>query len=177
MSIHLPARAALSRRLRPLLLGVCLAAIAPAWADWRLHTPEAAKELRLPTVSGQPQDLAHLKGKVVLLHFWATYCAPCRKEFPVLNEVYQRLKPKGLELLAVDIAEDAATVQRFLTSTPVGFPVLLDGEGQTMARWNAIGLPTTLLIDRKGRVRGQIVGEVDWRSAEVQKPLLQVLAE
>lgn len=108
-----------------------------------------------------PDDFA---GKVVALRFWADWCPYCGPEMRDLEPVYQRLKGRGLEVVAVNAGQGPDAVARFLRGIPVSYPVLLDRELRAVRLYGVVGLPHTYLIDRAGVVRGRIVGEA---SAEV----------
>ena len=125
-----------------------------------ISKPYAAPVLKLPDLDGQVHDLAALKGKVVLINFWATWCPPCRREMPSLERLRQRLADMGLAVLAVDVGEDADTVFAFtgqLDPAPA-FPMLLDRDSAAMQRWQVKGLPTTFVVDTQGRVIYRAVG-------------------
>lgn len=127
--------------------------------------PYAAPALKLPDLDGRVHDLADLKGRVVVVNFWATWCPPCRREMPSLERLRQRLAmqdqpDQGLAVLAVDVGEDADTVFSFtgqLDPAP-SFPLLLDKDSAAMQRWKVKGLPTTFVVDAEGRVVFRAVG-------------------
>jgi thiol-disulfide isomerase/thioredoxin len=127
-------------------------------------TEQAAKEpapaLVLKDIDGQLHDLASLKGKVVLVNFWATWCPPCRREMPSMDRIARKLAGTSFAVLAVDIGEDADTIQAFFSQldTPPAFPILLDPQARTMQTWKISGLPTTYLIDQQGRIVYTAVG-------------------
>lgn len=158
-------------------IGLLLVMACQAQAAATLHTlpPTPAPALSLPALQGPPLDLAAYRGKVVLVNFWATYCKPCREEMPALERLRKRLAARGFEVIAVDVAEDAATVRQFLTRTSVSFPIMLDNEGQTMGQWHALALPSSFLVDRQGRIRAGITGATDWEGAPVLERLEQLL--
>ncbi|MBL8449426.1 MAG: TlpA family protein disulfide reductase [Dechloromonas sp.] len=158
------------------LAAVLFALPVPA-AELRPVATSPAAPLALRDLEGRSVDLAQLRGKVVLVNFWATYCKPCRAEMPSLDRLRSRLAPRGLEVLGVDVGEDADAVRRFTATVPVGFPLLLDPEGSTMARWKAIALPTTLVIDRRGRLRARLTGEADWDDPGLVAPLEKLMTE
>lgn len=121
---------------------------------------QPAPALRLADLDGKLHDLADLKGKVVVVNFWATWCPPCRREMPSLERLNRRLRNRGLAVLAVDVGEDADTVFSFtgqLEPAPA-FPLLLDRDATAMQRWKVKGLPTTFVIDPQGRVIYRAVG-------------------
>jgi len=98
-------------------------------------------------------------GKVVAIRFWADWCPYCRKEMAELQPVYARLHGRGLEILAVNVAQDADTARRFVEPLGIGYPVLLDTDGATARAYGVKVLPMTWLVDAHGVVRGKIVGE------------------
>lgn len=126
-----------------------------------------------PTANGQPapafqaRGLAgdevkvpdDFRGKVVAIRFWADWCPYCRKEMAELQPVYARLRSRGLEILAVNVAQDRDTARRFVEPLKLTYPVLLDPEGATARAYGVQALPTTWLLDGNGVVRGKIVGE------------------
>lgn len=125
-----------------------------------ISQPYAAPALMLPDLDGKAHDLSALKGKVVVVNFWATWCPPCRREMPSLERLRQHLAERGLAVLAVDVGEDADTVFSFtgqLDPAPA-FPMLLDKDSAAMQRWKVKGLPTTFVVDARGRVVFRAVG-------------------
>ncbi|OHC62125.1 MAG: hypothetical protein A2040_00635 [Rhodocyclales bacterium GWA2_65_19] len=115
-----------------------------------------APTLALPDMDGKIIDLARYRGKLVLVNFWATWCPPCRTEFPSLGRVRKLFKSTEFEVIAVNVGEDMETVFSF-AATPA-FPVLFDRDALAMARWQIMGLPTTLVVDRQGRLALRAVG-------------------
>jgi thiol-disulfide isomerase/thioredoxin len=142
---------------RHFLAGLLALSLSPVlYADGRGMTPLAANgavppapTLRLRDIDDQWVDLAQFKGRVVLVNFWATWCPPCRKEFPSLDRVKKLFKPDEFEVLAVNVGEDPDTAFSFAGNTP--FPILFDRDSKAMMAWQVRGLPTTFLIDRQGR--------------------------
>jgi thiol-disulfide isomerase/thioredoxin len=135
-----------------------------------------APPLQLDSLRGGRIDLAALRGKVVLVNFWATWCPPCVEEIPSLQRLYETLRPQGLEILAVDVGETVETMEAFLVDKPVGFPVLMDPEGDALRRWGVYAFPTTLVLDRQHRIRYAVFGAFDWSSDEVQNTLAPLLS-
>jgi thiol-disulfide isomerase/thioredoxin len=156
---------------------LALAGQAQAAAQWKILPPTASPALTLPGLDGQAYDLASDRGKVVLVNFWATYCHSCRQEAPSLSRLARRLAPQGLAVLGVDVAEDAPTIRQFMASTHLEYPVVLDQDTAAIGRWHAVAMPTTFLVDRQGRVRARITGEVDWDTPEMDRYLAPYLAE
>lgn len=147
------------------LVGVGLSAGMGGWheavAGSRL-TPQPAPPLRLP-VEGAPgtfQTLEALAGRVVLLNFWATWCVPCRREFPALDALAKELAPAGLTTLAINVedADSNADVTAFLAKTRPGFRVLRDADMAVARAYRIPGMPATMLVDRLGQLRWQHAG-------------------
>ncbi len=130
--------------------------------------------LRLQDLDGATHDLSDLKGQLVLVNFWATWCPPCRREMPSLERLQQQLRDRGLRVLAVDLGEDADTIFAFtgqLDPAPT-FPLLLDPEGEAAAAWGVKGLPTSFVIDPQGRVIFRAVGGTEFDQAGTLGQLL-----
>jgi len=125
-----------------------------------ISQPYAAPALKMADLDGKIHDLSVLKGKVVVVNFWATWCPPCRREMPSLERLRRHLGAQGLEVVAVDVGEDADTVFSFtgqLEPAP-SFPLLLDRDSAAMQLWKVKGLPTTFVVDAQGRVVHRAVG-------------------
>jgi peroxiredoxin len=121
-------------------------------------------ELRLPDLDGKPVALSELRGRVVFVNFWGTWCAPCRDEAPALERMYRKLHGEGFEVLAVSIdAPDAHdAVRAFRDEFALSFPILLDADRATYGAFGATGVPETFLVDREGRIWERFVGPRDW---------------
>ena len=115
--------------------------------------------------TGKTWRLADLKGRAVLINFWASWCEPCRAEMPTLQQVADLYGPDKLLVLAINFKEHPRRAIQFAASTGLNLPVLLDPQGQTARDWGVKVFPTTLLIDRQGRPRQRVQGEVDWTGA------------
>jgi peroxiredoxin len=131
-------------------------------------TPAAAPEFTLPTPDGKKVSLAQLRGQVVFVNFWATWCPPCRVEMPSMERLHQQFKGRGLAMLAIDIGESPKQVARFMKEFRLSFPALVDADSTVASRYGVQGSPVTVLIDRNGRVVGRAVGPRDWASPEGQ---------
>jgi thiol-disulfide isomerase/thioredoxin len=159
--------------------GLALLAVAPPlWAQGRGMTAVSAvppaPTLRLPDTDDKPVDLAQYRGKVVLVNFWATWCPPCRKEFPSLGRVRKLFKPAAFEVLAVNVGEDPDVVFSFTGNTE--FPVLFDRAAKAMAAWSVMGLPTTFIIDRQGRLAFRATGGREFDDPEIVATIKQLLS-
>jgi thiol-disulfide isomerase/thioredoxin len=138
-------------------------------------TVSPAPTLRLKDADDRLVDLARYRGRVVLVNFWATWCPPCREEFPSLGRLGKLFRPDEFEVLAVNVGEDPATVFSFAGHTP--FPVLFDRDAQTMAAWKVRGLPTTFLIDRQGRRAFAAAGGREFDDPEIVAIIKQLLKQ
>lgn len=152
-----------------LLPGVLSAKELKPWGGGR--TPP----LQLSDLDGKSHDLAALRGKVVLVNYWATWCEPCRDEMPSLGRLQKKLDPKRFVVLAVNVDEPESRIRKFLEQTPLGFPVLLDPERKAGKAWNVRVLPASFVIDRDGRIRYTAVGELDWDAEAVSARIAALL--
>ncbi len=140
------------------------------------HPP--APDFTLATLSGTSLSLAELRGKVVLLNFWATWCGPCRKEMPAIEALYQRYKDRGLEVLAISLDKLSTTVvETFVQEMGVTYRVALDSTWATARTYGVRGLPATFLIDRAGNVVLRELGERDWMEEARQQAVEGLLQE
>ncbi|MDR3301615.1 MAG: TlpA family protein disulfide reductase [Spirochaetaceae bacterium] len=121
----------------------------------------------LGTLDGKTIRLSQLQGKIVFLNFWATWCPPCRAEMPSIEALYQRFKDKGIEFFAVDIAENAKTVQKIVQAQKLHFPVLLDSSGSVGGDYNIQAIPVTVIVDRDGKMILSSVGARSWNSPAI----------
>ena len=129
-----------------------------------------APALSGPTLDGGHVDLADLRGSVVLVNVWASWCAPCREEMPLLVETAQEWGPQGLRIVGIDVNDDDATAREFLAGlggTP--FPSVVDADGRLAVEWGTTGVPETFVVDRDGTVVARRVGAVSaaWLAEEV----------
>lgn len=119
-----------------------------------------APVFELAALEGDPIRLSDLRGQVVLLNFWATWCSHCRAEFPVLQDFYKRHQNEGFVVLAINIQENRGRVAELVSDMGLTFPVLLDRRGEVTASYRVRGLPTSFLIDREGRIVEKQIGPV-----------------
>jgi peroxiredoxin len=122
------------------------------------------------TAGGSPDQgllsLAELEGRVVLVNFWATWCAPCESEMPAMERLYRALPRDGFELMAVSIDGIAADVEGFQARYQLSFPILLDRDQAVYKLYQTMGVPESLLIDQRGRIVERYVGPREWDAAE-----------
>ena len=134
-------------------------------------------DFELQDLSGSSRRLSDFNGKVVFLNFWATWCGPCRFEMPSMERLYRSLKPKGLEIVAVNLQEDRKSVQRFVDEYGLSFPVLLDTAGRIGAAYGARSIPTTYVVDRDGFVIAGTIGTREWDTEDYIRFFEKLLAE
>jgi peroxiredoxin len=138
------------------LLVLALAACSGAQPAARLGSP--APDFTLPTADGGTVRLADLKGKPVLINFWATWCQPCREEMPAMQELYEQYRDRGLVILAIDMEEDLRPVRRWIDQGGYTFTFLLDSEGEQVKRYNINASPTSYFVARDGVIRDLKLG-------------------
>src|SRR5690625_4673750 len=114
---------------------------------------EPAPDFTLKTNTGENLRLAEQRGKVVMINFWASWCAPCRQEMPFLDELYQRYERAGFTLFGVNVEQDNSAAQRFLEEIEVSFPILFDPTSDVSRAYQVSAMPTTVMVDRDGQVR------------------------
>ncbi|SFF62504.1 Peroxiredoxin [Halobacillus alkaliphilus] len=107
---------------------------------------------------GETMALDDLKGKGVMVNFWATYCGPCKDEMPYMEELYPEFREKGVEILAVNLDSTELVVQNFIDQYNLSFPVLQDKNGQVMDLYNVSNLPATLFINSEGEIVEKVIG-------------------
>ena len=135
-----------------------------------------APDFTLKTYRGDTITLSKLRGKVVLINFWATWCPPCRAEMPSMETLYQTLKDKGLVMLAVNVEEDAQEVLKdFLAKNPHSFTIPLDTQMRVQEMYNVYRFPETFIVDKNGVIVDHIIGARDWASPETIDYLTKLL--
>ena len=123
-------------------------------------------------------ELKSFKGKVVFLNFWATWCGPCKEEMPSMEALYQQFKEKGFIFLAISVDyEGRKGVREFIGKHHYSFPILLDPKCSTLDLFEVKGIPTTIIIDKKGMMIGKAIGPRDWKKPEVISMLNHLLIE
>ncbi len=142
-----------------------------------MQAPKPAPALKLKDLDGKTLDLAQLKGKVVLINFWATWCPPCRREMPSMERLSRAFKGQPLAVLAVDVGEDPDTIDAFTSQldTMPTFPILLDTRSHTMQSWKVAGLPTTFLVDKQGRIVATAIGGREFDHPEIIRAIMELL--
>ncbi|HEX6996802.1 MAG TPA: TlpA disulfide reductase family protein [Gammaproteobacteria bacterium] len=138
------------------MLKSCIALIATALAAWPAVAGELsgpAPDFTLQSRTGETVSLGDLKGDVVMINFWATWCGPCREEMPHLEALYQRYKDLGFTLLGVNVEDDRAGAEKWLAERPVSFPILFDPKNEVSKLYEVVAMPSTVMIGRDGTMR------------------------
>jgi peroxiredoxin len=112
-----------------------------------------APDFTLKSDSGANLKLSELRGEVVLINFWASWCGPCRQEMPILSELHDKFKDMGFTVLGVNVEENSAEARRLLKDMPVSFPVLFDNNSTVSKQYDVVAMPSTVLVDRDGNMR------------------------
>jgi peroxiredoxin len=112
-----------------------------------------APQFTLTARSGRDVSLAQYHGQVVMINFWASWCGPCRQEMPLLESIYKKYNKLGFTLLGVNVEPDSQAADDWLKATPVTFPILYDKESKVSKLYDVAGMPSTVIIDRSGKLR------------------------
>lgn len=140
-------------------------------------TPVEIDPFTVPALTGGTTDSQNLKGKIVLLNFWATWCPPCKREMPSIETLWKTLKGEAFTIAAISTGEKRKTVEDFIAQNRYTFPIFLD-EGGSMGRIYATqGIPTTYVLDKQGRIIAGIVGSTEYDNPELIKALRAMAAK
>lgn len=169
----------MNRSLLPIALLVAVLAGVAGLQYWQRgpRTGYEAADFTLPDLNGTPHRLSDLRGKVVFLNLWATWCAPCRAEMPSMQALYQRLRGRDFAMLAVsEDADGEQSVRPFVRELGLTFPILLDPEARLSPRYGVTGYPETFIIDRNGQVVQHVIGPAEWTTPDMLAYFDQLLA-
>jgi peroxiredoxin len=123
--------------------------------------PEAP-DFALKDIDGKTHRLSDYRGRPVIVNFWATWCPPCRKEMPSMQRAWETIEQQGIAMLAVNVGEDEDTIFAFTANYPVEFPLLMDMDSKIVQQWSVRGLPTTFVVDPRGRLAYRAIGGRAW---------------
>jgi peroxiredoxin len=112
-----------------------------------------APPFTLAARGGQNVSLEQYKGQVVMLNFWASWCGPCRQEMPLLESIYKKYNKMGFTMIGVNVEPDSNAANEWLKATPVSFPILYDRDSKVSKLYDVAGMPSTVIIDRSGKLR------------------------
>jgi len=160
-----------------LAAALALAALAPLAAHAAVDAGVRAPDFTLRGADGRNVRLEELRGQVVLVNFWATWCGPCREEMPRLNALYDKYRKSGVVLLGVNIDDDPATALATARKLGVSFPVLLDTDKRVSRLYDLATMPSTVVIDRDGKVRLLHRGYRDGTESEYEQTIRGLLKE
>lgn len=134
-----------------------------------IASPIIAPSLKLENMDEELIDIKSLKGKTVVINFWATWCPPCRREMASLESLYLETKDKNVIVLAVNVGEDVETVFSFINTIEpsLTFPILFDKDSLTLDRWKVIGLPTTYIINPQGMIVYKAIGGREFNHPDI----------
>lgn len=132
-------------------------------------------DFSLEDMDGEHHRLADYRGQVVVVNFWATWCPPCRDELPSLQRLWEDKRDDGLVVLGVNVAEDADSIFFFTADYPVDFPLLLDRDSEVIEAWPVVGIPTTFIVDRDGRMIYRAVGAREFDHPRIRAALRELL--
>ena len=144
---------------------------AKVFADERKQAPDFS----LQDINGTHLSLSALRGKVVILSFWATWCPSCKEEMPRLNKLYNEMKSRGLEIVAVSSDYSLGYLKDYLSDKNFNFTVLFDEKRAVTRQYRVPYLPVSFLIDKKGLIVEKIAGDFEWPSAEMKEKLEKLL--
>jgi thiol-disulfide isomerase/thioredoxin len=160
-------------RFLPLLVLSALCAVVPV----RAVADRPAPKLELPAIDGTVTRLSDLRGTVVLIDFWASWCIPCKASVPALDGLYRELHDRGLQVLAVNVDENRRNADRFLAGRSPAMTVLFDPQGATPAAFAVRAMPTSALIDRAGNIRFTHEGYTNKTLEIYRREIATLLAE
>jgi peroxiredoxin len=150
------------------ILLTAMGAYSPADSDKNPPVTEKAADFSLKDLRGATVSFSSMRGKVVLMNFWATWCPPCVSEMPSLNKLYQELRAHGFEVVAVSLDRSAEDVREYVGKKDFAFLVLMDEGNKVSRRYKVFSTPTTFLIDRKGNIVERFYGEYDWQDRDIK---------
>lgn len=170
----------MNKLLSSILLAIILACSSTAFSQEKqmlhaLQEPFSAPEFELMGEDGKLYRLSDYRGQVVILNFWATWCPPCRDEMPSMERAWQKVKGKGIVILAVNMGEDEDTIFAFTGDYPVTFPLPMDLDGSIIEKYPVVGLPTTYIISPEGIVTHRAVGTREWEHPQLLDQLRKML--
>ncbi|MEM7194495.1 MAG: TlpA disulfide reductase family protein [Pseudomonadota bacterium] len=167
--------------IRSLQVIALIGVIATSLVSLQSHAVERIKlpDFELADMNDESFNSADYRGKVLMVNFWATWCPPCIEEIPSMQALKDHLKDQPFELLAINMGESADAVRKFAETleTPINFPLLVDETLGVVGDWRVRGLPTTIIVDKTGKVAFFTRGPRDWNSEEIREKIRQFMDE
>jgi thiol-disulfide isomerase/thioredoxin len=162
--------------MRPYIIVGLLAVLACAAPARATRVGDSAPAFDLAMADGRPVSLASLRGNVVYVDFWASWCVPCKRSFPWMNALQERYRGQGFAIVAINVDKRRPDAERFLRDVPATFPVVFDAAGATPAAFDVKGMPSSYLIDRNGMVVAVEEGFHDDHVAALEARIRALLA-
>ena len=156
-------------------VALLVAAILQAGAALSVGAGDAAPAFVLPTASGETIALEKLRGRLVYVDFWASWCGPCRRSFPWMNEMQQKYGARGLTIVGINVDKRRPDAERFLRQTPAIFSIVFDADGKTPEAYGVKGMPSSYLIDTAGNVVAVESGFRDEQKAGLEERIRALL--
>jgi DsbE subfamily thiol:disulfide oxidoreductase len=164
------------KKIRFLILAGCLALFITACGEKPVATVgKPAPDFDTLDLDGKVWSLSKLKGKVVFINFWATWCSPCREEMPSMQRLYTKLPKDKFEMIALFNNDKKPAVRNFVSQLGLTFPILSDEHNFAGTKYGLTGLPETFIVDKQGVIREKIIGPAKWDSPENVEMLMRYI--
>ncbi|WP_370459615.1 TlpA disulfide reductase family protein [Paraglaciecola sp. L3A3] len=144
--------------------------------SWLVSAEQPAKDFALK-LENMPAQLSDLKGQVVYVDFWASWCKPCRKSFPWMNAIQQKYAKQGLQIITVNLDSEQNLADEFLQNTPTTLPVVFDPEGKIASAYQLVGMPSSYLIDKAGNIRFTHTGFFTKKETKYEQEIVSLIQE
>lgn len=146
-------------------------------APWDIEKLPSSKApaFSLPDLKGRTNTNATFRGQVLLINFWATWCAPCREEMPALDRLQKQFEGKGLAVISISVDSEQSVIKEFIKGAKTQFPILHDPEMKCHDEYKVFAYPTTFLVDRQGVIQRYWIGPQEWESEEFKQILQSYL--
>ncbi len=165
----------MKKKILLLLLLLCLPLLLTACGEEAkiAKVGEPAPDFTLVDITGKSWTLSDLKGQVVFLNFWATWCSPCVREMPSMQKLYEMMPKDKFKMLAVLTNDDPVIAKSFARQFGITIPILDDADNKVGPQYGITGVPETFIVDRQGLVRAKFIGPAEWDSEDIIGELLK----